>query len=304
MVVTANPTTKKLTFIEDQFYEPMMENSNLQNLIGATDKEYQMLIDCIAYTNEGVVEDTRWSTGSTLERDIASRLSVSKSIDIKKDSQMNDVIDNRPVHIYFGKYEKYSTVATPELARQIIYCSSWNELVEHFKLKPVSICVNSSHTEKSSLIEIINMIDTFAKLVGMANKLTVTLGLNKDTEHALVKEAQKLHITGIIPSRDDFGQDECLKGINAQWNNIPYWPKHIIEQLPGAKKLNRVKPGEIKLTPRQEQILHLIRERGLSNKVIAKTLNITESTVKLHVGLVLKKFGVKNRTQLAVYSKK
>ena len=51
------------------------------------------------------------------------------------------------------------------------------------------------------------------------------------------------------------------------------------------------------------QILNLIKERGASNKVIAKTLNITESTVKLHVGIVLKKFGVKNRTQLALFSK-
>ena len=258
----------------------------------------------IAYTNEGIVEDNHWSTACTLEQDIASRLPVSKSIDIKKDSQMNDVIDNRPVHIYFGKDVPYNTVATPELARQIVYCSSWNEVVELFKLNPVSICVNSVHTEKSSLIETINMMDTFAKLVGMAHKLTITLGLNKDTDHALIKEAQKLQITGVIPSSDDFGIDECLKGINAQWNQIPYWPKHIIEQLPGAKKLTRVKSDEIKLTPRQEQILFLIRERGSSNKVIAKTLNITESTVKLHVGLVLKKFGVKNRTQLAVYSKK
>ena len=291
MVVTANPTTKKLIDEEDHFYE-------------ITDGDYSIVIDRLTYTYDDRIEDSHWSTAYTLEQDIASRLPVSKSIDIKKDSQMNDVIDNRPVHIYFGKDVTYHTVAAPDLARQIIYCSSWNELVEHFKLKPVSICVNSSHTEKSSLIEIINMMDTFAKLVGMANKLTITLGLNNDTEYGLVKEAQKLQITGIIPSSDDFGVDECLKGINAQWNNIPYWPKNILEQLPGAKKLNRVKPGEIKLTPRQEQILHLISERGSSNKVIAKTLNITESTVKLHVGLVLKKFGVKNRTQLAVYSKK
>ena len=57
------------------------------------------------------------------------------------------------------------------------------------------------------------------------------------------------------------------------------------------------------MTPRQEQIHTLISTRGASNKVIAKTLNISESTVKLHVSAVLKKYGVKNRTQLALFSK-
>ena len=80
-------------------------------------------------------------------------------------------------------------------------------------------------------------------------------------------------------------------------------PQFLIDHLT-KKKIKSLTKDEIKLTPRQEQILYLIQERGSSNKVIAKTLGITESTVKLHVGLVLKKYGVRNRTQLAVYSKK
>lgn len=56
------------------------------------------------------------------------------------------------------------------------------------------------------------------------------------------------------------------------------------------------------LTPRQRQILALISKRGSSNKVIAKTLNISESTVKLHLGNIFKKYGVRNRTQLALFS--
>lgn len=79
-------------------------------------------------------------------------------------------------------------------------------------------------------------------------------------------------------------------------------PRQIRERLKSTTKRRR-ESGTIILTPRESQILNIIRERGASNKVIAKMLNISESTVKLHIGKVLKKYGVKNRTQLAVFSK-
>jgi len=55
------------------------------------------------------------------------------------------------------------------------------------------------------------------------------------------------------------------------------------------------------LTPRQSEVLLWV-QRGLSNKQIAKRLNIGESTVKLHMTAILEKHGVRNRTQLAMYS--
>lgn len=80
-------------------------------------------------------------------------------------------------------------------------------------------------------------------------------------------------------------------------------PKHILE-LVKAKRGSIVKKSLIELTPREQQILTLIQERGASNKTIAKILDISESTVKLHIGKVLKKYGCKNRTQLALFSKR
>jgi DNA-binding NarL/FixJ family response regulator len=46
----------------------------------------------------------------------------------------------------------------------------------------------------------------------------------------------------------------------------------------------------------------MVVDRGLSNKNIARTLTISESTVKLHMGHIFKKYGVKSRTQLAVFA--
>jgi DNA-binding NarL/FixJ family response regulator len=53
------------------------------------------------------------------------------------------------------------------------------------------------------------------------------------------------------------------------------------------------------LTPRERDVLRLIG-RGFPNKQIARELGLTESTVKTHVGHVLAKLGVTDRTQAAV----
>jgi DNA-binding NarL/FixJ family response regulator len=57
---------------------------------------------------------------------------------------------------------------------------------------------------------------------------------------------------------------------------------------------------DLSLTPRQTQVLKLICHRGLSNKAIGNILKITESTVKIHTSAILKRYGVKNRTQLVL----
>lgn len=81
-------------------------------------------------------------------------------------------------------------------------------------------------------------------------------------------------------------------------------PKKITEFLKPKTKKGFGTPSieEISLTPRQQQILSLILSRGASNKVIARILNLSESTIKLHMSAIFKKYGVKNRTQLAVFA--
>ncbi|WP_441774664.1 LuxR C-terminal-related transcriptional regulator [Labrys sp. KB_33_2] len=52
------------------------------------------------------------------------------------------------------------------------------------------------------------------------------------------------------------------------------------------------------LTPRQIEVLELLR-KGNSNKAIAYKLNMSECTVKVHVRNMMKRYRVRNRTQLA-----
>jgi DNA-binding NarL/FixJ family response regulator len=54
----------------------------------------------------------------------------------------------------------------------------------------------------------------------------------------------------------------------------------------------------LKLTPRQQQVLRLL-SLGMSNKEIARALNIAESTTKIHTALLMRALGVRNRTEAA-----
>lgn len=57
-----------------------------------------------------------------------------------------------------------------------------------------------------------------------------------------------------------------------------------------------------KLTPRERQVLQGLTE-GKSNKEVAIDLDLTESTVKLHVKTLYRKIGAANRTQAAMIAR-
>lgn len=74
------------------------------------------------------------------------------------------------------------------------------------------------------------------------------------------------------------------------------------EAMPGGP----VQPGPPadpihSLSPREQQILAEIA-RGASNKEIARTLDIAETTVKIHVQHILRKLNLASRVQAAVYA--
>jgi DNA-binding NarL/FixJ family response regulator len=52
------------------------------------------------------------------------------------------------------------------------------------------------------------------------------------------------------------------------------------------------------ISPRQRDVLDCVR-RGLSNKEIARELEIAEGTVKIHLAALFSHFGARNRTELA-----
>lgn len=80
--------------------------------------------------------------------------------------------------------------------------------------------------------------------------------------------------------------------------NADYPASRLIEsseECDGYRSLGR------KLSAREAQILDFLRQ-GAPNKVIARKLNLSESTVKVHVKAILKKVGACNRTQAALWA--
>jgi two-component system, NarL family, nitrate/nitrite response regulator NarL len=75
----------------------------------------------------------------------------------------------------------------------------------------------------------------------------------------------------------------------------------LVAQLHGGAQA-APPPSELdKLTPRERDILECLA-RGESNKLIARKLDLAESTVKIHVQNVLKKLKLSSRVQAAVFA--
>ena len=62
-----------------------------------------------------------------------------------------------------------------------------------------------------------------------------------------------------------------------------------------------VEPVRDPLTPREHEVLRALA-RGLSNRLIARELALSEKTVKAHVSAILAKLGVADRTQAALHA--
>ena len=77
--------------------------------------------------------------------------------------------------------------------------------------------------------------------------------------------------------------------------------KKLIDRVTEPQKEASSNPGN--LTPRELEVLTLIAQ-GQSNREIAGTLTISEKTVKTHVGNILSKLHLSDRTQAAIYAYK
>lgn len=130
--------------------------------------------------------------------------------------------------------------------------------------------------------------------------------VSSNTPISVIKEIMKFPaIHFILPKYDGvFSADVAKAALKNQLLGIVEPHKCIIDLIRNRPKTVKNTADKITLTSRQTQILDLICTKGASNKIIARILGISESTVKLHVSQVFKKYGVKSRTQLAVFTKR
>lgn len=177
----------------------------------------------------------------------------------------------------------FNYIADPKKSVSVIIIGGWAEVFAESKL---------------SLIEVIGAVKTIIQCSGRAIKLSV--GINSQVDHHTIQEIRRMPIDYIWPGSTEFSLDVKIEAMRAMLAGEPFThPK--LDALLKPPRRSRTKPSGVQLTPRQNQIMEIVSQRGASNKVIARMLGISESTVKLHMSGILKKYGVRNRTQLALF---
>jgi len=98
------------------------------------------------------------------------------------------------------------------------------------------------------------------------------------------------------------GNDRLIEALKMALNGESAWTREELRRVTGALATPRMSQDiEVPLTQRESEVLRQMA-LGLTNKEIAKMLGISYETVKEHVQHILRKIGVSDRTQAAVWA--
>jgi two-component system nitrate/nitrite response regulator NarL len=119
-----------------------------------------------------------------------------------------------------------------------------------------------------------------------------TLALVRDEEAAL--DLLRAGALGVLLRSAD--GERLLAALRAAASGVAVFEPGLLRALVAGRSV----PGEsLSLTPRENEVLTLIAE-GLSNKLIAERLKISDHTAKFHVNAILGKLGAETRTEAVV----
>jgi DNA-binding NarL/FixJ family response regulator len=134
----------------------------------------------------------------------------------------------------------------------------------------------------------------------------IVLSASENSTH--IRKCFELGVTGFVTKSAP--KEALIEAIAKAVEGERYVPKYLIESVAEvARVFDEVDSGvnvEIiaeLITERQFDILSCI-SRGHSNKQIARELELSENTVKVHVSAMLKSLGLSNRTQAGILGQK
>ena len=97
-------------------------------------------------------------------------------------------------------------------------------------------------------------------------------------------------------------RDELVEAIRKAAAGDSAWTRDELRRVTGALATPRLTTDvEVPLTQREHEVLRQLAY-GLTNKEIAQAMHISYETVKEHVQHILRKIGVSDRTQAAVWA--
>ena len=149
-----------------------------------------------------------------------------------------------------------------------------------------------------------NGIETLRDLRARGVSIPVLM-LTMSSEDADLSAALRAGAQGYLLK--DMEPEELVPALEAALQGENVVAKELLGSL---TRIVRSEPGAVEeapprcapfgaLTPRELEVLENIA-KGLSNKMIAATLTITDGTVKLHVKAILRKLGLRSRVEAAV----
>ncbi len=116
---------------------------------------------------------------------------------------------------------------------------------------------------------------------------------------AIVKALLQLGVSGFIPKSDT--TQVMLQAVRLVLAGGTYVPPRLMADS-GSQPT--AAPGRVaSLSPRQQDVLRLLAE-GKPNKLIARDLDISEATVKVHLLAVFRALGARNRTEAVVIAQR
>ncbi len=138
-------------------------------------------------------------------------------------------------------------------------------------------------------------------LEGLTRALTANGGkgvgiLSGSAPARTAQEALDAGAIGFIPKT--MGAQSLLNAVRFMCAGEVYMPVALMREQSAANE----HPLAKKLSPREMEVLGGL-SRGLSNKEIARELDLQEVTIKLHVRTLCRKLDAKNRTQAALIAK-
>lgn len=150
----------------------------------------------------------------------------------------------------------------------------------------------------------IDGLEVLARIKEQRPELPIVM-LSAHEEANLIHRALQAHASGFITKTST--SDVMISAIKLVLAGGIYIPTAILngQQEPKAAEKHLASPSierSYQLTERQRDVV-IEMSKGLSNKEIAKILEMSPSTVKVHVAAILKEFEVKNRTQAATLAK-
>ncbi len=148
---------------------------------------------------------------------------------------------------------------------------------------------------------VMNGREALAQILSANRQQTVImLTVSEDSED--LTECMRLGARGFLLKNinADFLLDSIRKAVDGDNVFSPEMTARLVQSLirPNTPPKNQMLDS---LTPRELEILgHLAA--GYSNKVIARRLDLAESTIKVHVQNILRKLELSSRVQAAVYA--